>query len=59
MKTIGIIAQKGGQGKSFTTMLFSKDVSNRKNKVLIIDADYPQQTIDKLRMDEYNFIKKK
>ena len=57
MKTIGIIAQKGGQGKSFFTMLFSKFVNERKNKVLIIDGDFPQHTIKKLRDDEHNFLK--
>lgn len=59
MKTIGVIAQKGGQGKSFVCSLFSKFATgNKKNKVLIIDGDYPQHTIHKLRIDENEFLNK-
>lgn len=58
MKIIGIIAQKGGQGKSFICSLFSKLATGNKKKVLIIDGDYPQHTIHKLRDDENEFLNK-
>lgn len=55
MKTIGIIAQKGGQGKSFIAVLLSHFLVKKKKKVVLIDSDFPQLTIDKLRKDEEKF----
>ena len=59
VKVIGVITQKGGQGKSFICSLLSKVANTRKSKVLVIDCDYPQHTIYKLRNSESDFFKKK
>ena len=57
---VSIISQKGGVGKStVTTLLANIFFFHYKLKVAIIDADFPQVSIHKRRLEEYAFMKEK
>lgn len=63
MPVVGIFSQKGGQGKSTIIDILATSIQakvnplNNKNRVLVIDADYPQFSIFKLRALEVSFLK--
>ena len=55
---VSIISQKGGVGKSTVTTLLANIFSfHFKFKVAIIDADFPQVSIHKRRLEESAFVK--
>ena len=58
-KLIAFSSQKGGVGKSGFTVLTASILHYTKNKnVLVVDADYPQFSIQKMRAREIEMINK-